>query len=44
MTLTESHERPTASWLFVRTRNVLWPFLAHALNNGLALVLARLGF
>jgi uncharacterized protein len=32
------------TWLFVRTRNVLWPFLAHALNNGLALVLARLGF
>jgi membrane protease YdiL (CAAX protease family) len=32
------------TWLFLRTRHVFWPFLAHALNNGIAFGLARLGF
>jgi len=28
------------AWLFVRTRNVLWPWLAHIVNNTLTLTLA----
>jgi uncharacterized protein len=32
------------AWLFVRTRNVLWPWLAHSLNNTLALSLVVAGW
>ncbi len=32
------------AWLFVRSRNVIWPWLAHAVNNTAALSLALVGW